>query len=333
MVGCDAARGRLLTQTEGVVLKGTGGVWHVRTASGETHEASLRGRLKQEREESRKLAVGDRVTLEMDQRGAHWAISEILPRHSQLARRAPGAGQGERIVAANVDQVIVVFAAAKPEPHRRMLDRFLVIAEGNSLQSRIVINKIELVDRAQTERAFSGYAAAGYPVHFTSVKQNIGLVELHDELARKTSVLTGPSGVGKSSLMNSMYPGLGLRVGEISESVNKGQHTTVGALLHPLPDGGYVVDTPGLREVGMWGLASEHLDQCFREFRPFIAECRFGNCTHRVEPGCAVRSAVETGAISAERYDSYLRLREEIEDAERKWAPYSAASKPPRRHS
>ena len=299
------------------MLKGTGGVWHVRAESGETHEASLRGRLKQEREESAKLAVGDRVVLEIDERGAHWAIAEILPRHSQLARRAPG-GQGERIVAANVDQVVVVFAAAKPEPHRRMLDRFLVIAEANSLQSRVVINKIELVDREVTERTFADYVAAGYPVHFTSVKQRVGFDELHAALAGKTSVLTGPSGVGKSSLMNSMYPGLDLRVGEISESVNKGQHTTVGALLHPLPDAGYVVDTPGLREVGMWGLASEHLDECFREFVPHIPDCRFGNCTHRVEPGCAVRKAVADGGISAERYDSYLRLREEMEDSEKK---------------
>jgi ribosome biogenesis GTPase len=305
------------------VLKGTGGLWHVRAETGETHEASLRGRLKQEREESKKLAVGDRVVLEIDQRGAHWAIAEILPRSSQLARRAPGAGQGERIVAANVDQVVVVFAAAKPEPHRRMLDRFLVIAEANSLQSRVVINKIELVERSVVERAFGDYVAAGYPVHFTSVKQRIGLDELHDVLAGKTSVLTGPSGVGKSSLMNSMYPGLDLRVGEISESVNKGRHTTVGALLHPLPDSGYVVDTPGLREVGMWGLASEHLDECFREFRSLIPQCKFGNCTHRVEPGCAVRHAVAEGSISAERYDSYLRLREEMEQSELKWAPKS----------
>lgn len=307
-----------MTRTEGVVLNGTGGVWNVRASSGETHEASLRGRLKKEFDESKKLAVGDRVVLEPDSRGTHWAIEEILPRHSQLARRAPGGGQGERIVAANVDQVIVVFAATKPEPHRRMLDRFLVIAEANSLDARIVINKIELVDRAQTERTFSDYVRAGFPVHFTSVKQRIGLDELHRELEGRTSALSGPSGVGKSSLLNAMYPGLDLRVGEISESVNKGRHTTVGALLHPLPDSGYVVDTPGLREIGMWGLSSTELDSCFREFRELIPSCRFGNCTHRVEPGCAVRAAVESGAISGERYDSYLRLREEIEIDEKR---------------
>jgi ribosome biogenesis GTPase len=308
-----------LNQIEGVVLKGTGGVWHVRTTAGETVEASLRGRLKKEIDEMKKLAVGDRVLVESDAHVGHWAIAEILPRQSQLGRRAPGEGQGERIVAANVDQVVIVFAAAKPEPHRRMLDRFLVISEANGLDSRVVINKIELVDREKTEREFSDYARAGYPVHFTSVKQRIGLDDLHGDLAGKTSVLTGPSGVGKSSLMNAMYPGLGLRVGEISESVNKGRHTTVGALLHPLPDAGYVVDTPGLREVGTWGLASEHLDECFREFRAFSSSCRFSNCTHRVEPGCAVLQAVDGGSISAERYDSYLRLREEIESSEKKW--------------
>lgn len=316
----------------GLVLAGTGGVWRVQRDDGVILDASLRGRVKKSNAGRRadgslrrdtisaaadtlKLAIGDHVTLEQDESGSAWAIAAILPRHSQLTRRAPGGGFGERIVAANVDQVVVVFAAANPEPHPRMLDRFLVIAEANGLAARIVINKVELVGgEAVARQRWREYERAGYPVHYTSAKRDEGLGALHDALAGKVSVLTGPSGVGKSSLMNAMFPGLDLRVGEISESVNKGRHTTVGGYLHPLPgpDGGYLADTPGLREVGMWALPPESLDRCFPELRPFINECRFGDCTHRVEPDCAVREALGRSEISAERYDSYLRLREEL---------------------
>ena len=318
---------------EGVVLSGTGGVWRVRRDDGTVVEASLRGRVKKANAGRRadgslrrdtissaadtlKLTIGDRVLLEQDDTGDAWAIAQILPRRSRLARRAPGGGQGERIVAANVDQVVVVFAAANPEPHPRMLDRFLVIAEANDLTSRIVINKVELVGGAEAARErWKDYERAGYIVHYTSVKQREGLEPLHDALAGQVSVLTGPSGVGKSSLLNAMFAGLDLRVGEISESVNKGRHTTVGGYLHPLPghDGGYVADTPGLREVGMWALSPTELDQCFPELRPFLTECRFADCRHSVEPDCAVRSAVERHDVSRARYESFLKLRDELE--------------------
>jgi ribosome biogenesis GTPase / thiamine phosphate phosphatase len=289
-----------------VVLQGTGGVWTVRTAGGDTREVSLRGRLKIT---AGKLAVGDDVVLE--DAGGAWVIAEILPRRSVLARRAPG-GYGERVVAANVDQVVVVFAAASPEPHPRMLDRFLVIAEANSLQTRIVVNKIDLVDPAAARTRFADYPVAGYPVYFTSTVTGEGLKELALELRGRTSALAGPSGVGKSSLLNALYPGLNLRVGAISQSVNKGRHTTVGALLHPLPDGGYVADTPGLREVGMWGLSPDSLDRCFPEFVGYLGQCRFADCHHVVEPDCAVRAAVAAGELSPRRYDSYVRLRQEL---------------------
>ncbi|MFI5310623.1 MAG: ribosome small subunit-dependent GTPase A [Gemmatimonadales bacterium] len=293
----------------------------MRTLDGEQHDASLRGRLKQEGV-ALKLAVGDEVTVERGGPEGAWAIMAIHPRRGVLARRAPGRAPGERIVAANVDQVLVVFAVANPEPHVRMLDRFLVIAEGNDIPARVVLNKVELVGGPAGADALAlPYERAGYQVHRTSVKQRIGLDALHDVLAGRTTALTGPSGVGKSSLVNALFPGLDLRTAEISPSVNKGRHTTVGALLVPIPDplGGFVVDTPGLREVGMWGLPPENLEQCFPEFRPFLGHCRFDNCSHVHEPNCAVHAAVELGQVSGARYESFLKLRAELADAEKAW--------------
>lgn len=308
----------------GLVLGGTGGVWRVRVEDGAVVDAALRGRLKREGTESGrrepldsdrlKLAVGDEVLVQPDIRGGAWAICEILPRRSRLARRAPGGAYGERIVAANLDQVIVVFAAAKPEPHPRMLDRFLVIAEANELAARIIVNKIDLVGESVAYERFAPYERAGYPLHFTSTKRGDGLPAVRAMLGGRVSVFTGPSGVGKSSLLNALFPGLSLRIGDISESVNKGRHTTVGAEMIPLPDesGGFVVDTPGLREVGLWALSPEHLDRCFPELRPLIPNCRFADCTHTAEPDCAVKDAVASGEVSAERFASYLKLREEL---------------------
>lgn len=300
---------------KGVVTRGTGGVWDVRTEDGEVLEVSLRGRLK--KGDRDKLAVGDEVMLELDARGGAWAIAEILPRRSRLARRAPGGAYGERTVVANIDQVIIVFAAAQPDPHVRMLDRFLVIAEANDIPARIVINKVDLVDQAKVRERFADYVRAGYPLHLTSVPGNVGLGELREVMRGRVSALTGPSGVGKSSLINALHPGLDLRVGEISRSVNKGRHTTVGAELHPIPGGGYVVDTPGLREVGVWGIDPASLDHCFPEIRELSGTCRFADCSHVHEPGCAVLQAVQDGSMSAARWESYVKLREELEEIER----------------
>jgi len=303
----------------GVVLSGTGGVWRVRSSDGAEHEASLRGRLKQE-SRYRKLAVGDDVDIVEEAPGGAWSITGIHQRRTQLARRAPGGARGERVVVANVDQVVIVFAIAKPEPHVRMIDRFLVIAEGNELPARLVLNKADLaVGTAAVDALAADYERAGYPVHRTSVKQSSGLEALRAVLVNRTTVLSGPSGVGKSSLINALYPGLNLRVGEISESVNKGRHTTVGAMLVPLPGGGYVVDTPGLREVGMWGLPSADLDRCFPEFRPVLGECRFQDCRHLSEPGCAVGKSVRDGGISVARYESYVKLRAELTEGEQQY--------------
>lgn len=317
----------------GVVLSGTGGRWDVRLPDGRTVEASLRGRLKKSDMGRRaggairrdtiaaassnlKLAVGDDVQLERETESDGWAIGEIQARRSQLARRAPGGGLGQRVIVANVDQVVVVFAAAKPEPHARMLDRFLVIAEANAIVARIVINKVDLVDSAVAHERFAPYARAGYPLHFTSVKTGEGLVELRPVLSGVRSVFTGPSGVGKSSLLNALFPGASLRVGEISESVNKGRHTTVGARMLPLPEvgGGYAIDTPGLREIGLWDLPVEHLDACFPELAALEHDCQFTDCRHATEPGCTVRAAVEQGSVDRDRYESYVHLLQELQE-------------------
>ena len=301
----------------GTALSGTGGIWRVLGADGLTYDCSVRGRVKLG---GLKLAVGDEVELEPKDAGDGFVIAEIHPRRSKLARREPGSGRGERIIAANVDQVVVVFALVKPTPHPAMLDRFLVIAEANSLAARIVVNKVDLASESEAQAMFADHVRAGYPLHLTSTKDGgRGLALLHDALQNRTSALTGPSGVGKSSLMNALYPGLNLRVGEISESVNKGRHTTVGALLHPLPDGGFVADTPGLREIGMWGLDPSDLADCFPEFRPLTALCRFADCTHTVEPGCAVLEAIAARDVSARRHESYVKLREELQEAARLW--------------
>jgi ribosome biogenesis GTPase len=298
-----------------VVLHGTGGAWHVQCEGGESVVAALRGSVKHASEN--KLAVGDEVTLSRDARGSGWAITDVLERRSALSRKNPGRTRGERVIAANVDQVVVVFALRKPEPHVAMLDRFLVVAEANALAAHVVVNKLDLASPDEAHEIFGTYETIGYPLHLTSCKTGEGIDALRDALRGRTSALTGPSGVGKSSLLNALYPGLALRVGEISQSVNKGRHTTVGAFLHPLPGGGYVVDTPGLREIGLWGVPSRGLDSCFPEIRALRDECRFGDCSHLTEPECAVREALENGAITPARYESYQKLLGEALEAER----------------
>jgi ribosome biogenesis GTPase len=295
--------------TRGVILHGTGGAWHVQCEDGTTVVAALRGSVKHESD--LKLAVGDQVMLRHDGRGSGFSITEVLPRRSRLARRNPGRTRGERVIVANVDQVVAVFALRQPEPHPSMLDRFLVIAEANALASRVVVNKVDLADEAEARALFGSYETIGYPLHITSCRSGAGLETLREELRGRTSAVTGPSGVGKSSLLNALYPGLALRVGEISASVNKGRHTTVGAHLHPLPDGGFVVDTPGLREIGLWGIPSQGLDACFPELRALRDQCRFADCRHMAEPDCAIRAALASGHVAPTRYASYQKLLEE----------------------
>jgi len=294
--------------TTGVVIAREGSTYRVHTAAGET-SAVLRGKLKQKDDD--RVTVGDVVELDVDAAGAA-AITAIQPRRSMLARRAAGSGKRRgQPIAANVDQVVVVAAAQDPEANPRQLDRFLVIAEANELPAALIVNKIELY-RAAGDVLVKRYAPAGYQVIATSVKAPENIAAVRDLLAGRVSVLAGASGVGKSSLLNMLEPGLKLRVGAISEKWRTGKHTTTAAEMVPLALGGYVVDTPGMREVGAWGIAVEELGACFPEFRPFLGHCRFDNCRHLNEPACAVRGAAAEGKFDPDRLISYERIYEEI---------------------
>lgn len=298
-----------MTRTMGVVLVRSGARYRVGTDQGEV-TAVLRGRVR--RPDDDRVVPGDVVDLELHADGPA-AITGVHPRRSVLARRAAG---GERVrrsqpIAANVDQVVLVAAARDPEPSPRMLDRLLVIAEANELPAAVVVNKTDL-DRSAVEALARRYAAAAYQVLPTSVRSGEGLVAFRDLLRGRETVLAGASGVGKSSLLNAIEPGLGRRVGEISEKWRTGRHTTSAAELLPLAMGGYVVDTPGIREVGTWGIDADSLAACFPEFRPHLDRCRFDDCRHLTEPGCAVRDAAATGQVDGDRLLSYERLYAEI---------------------
>ncbi len=291
-------------------MRGQGGVYEVATPDGIV-EATLRGRLKREERTGEKVVVGDVVDVEREESGTSgvWAICKVHERRTVLSRKAPGKAPRPKTIVANVDRALIVFAAAKPAPHLRMLDRFLVICASSSIAPLIVCNKVDLVGMDEARATFAPYERAGYEVIYAAAKSGVGVSEVRDVLCGRLSALAGPSGVGKSSLLNAVQPGLGLRVAAISEAVNKGRHTTVTAQLIPLECGGWVADTPGLRELGLWNVDPDELDHLFPEMEPYLGTCRYANsCTHDHEPGCAVRAAVAAGDIDASRYESYRKM-------------------------
>ena len=293
----------------GTVRRAQGGMYEVETPEG-VFEASLRGRIKRDERTGAKVVVGDRVDLEPEASGGEtvWAIQRVHERSTLLERRAPGKAPRSKPIVANVDQVVIVFAAAEPDPHLRMLDRFLVIAGSSGIAPLVVVNKTDLHGEEAARRLFTSYERAGYRVLYTAARAGRGVDELREALCGRLSALTGPSGVGKSSLLNAMEPGLGLRVAEVSRAVNKGRHTTVTAQLIPLDCGGWVADTPGLRELGLWEIDRDQLQFHFPEIEALLGGCRYPTCTHVHEPGCAIAAAAAAGEIDASRYESYRRM-------------------------
>ena len=300
-----------MTLRLGTVLERDGAVYRVSTADGEVRSV-LRGKSKRN---SSRVVVGDRVKLEPEPTGEVYGIVGVEPRTSLLERRVPE-GRGTRPVAANIDEVLVVTSAADPAPIPQLIDRLLVVAEANSIPAAVVVNKTDL-DAGQA--LVARCRAAGYVVYPTSVKSGEGLDAFAAALAGRISVVTGPSGAGKSSLLNAIQPGLKLKIGEISAKLRRGTHTTVSAVMLPLDNGGYLVDTPGFSEVGLWGVVPRELASCFPEMRPFIGECRYGDCRHMTEPGCRIQAAADAGEILPDRLESYRILLAELESAPEEW--------------
>lgn len=306
----------------GLVVKDQSGFFWVEAEDHQTYVCRLRGRLLEEARASDIAAIGDRVTITVLEDGSG-IIEDVAERTSVLSRaartegsRGAGSPEREQVIIANADQALFVFSAARPSPNLKMLDRFLIAGEKSGIEKLfIVVNKIDLEDPSHVAGLFAPYENMGYPVIYTCALEGRNVDTLRDLLANRISVFTGPSGVGKTSLLNAIQPGLGRAVKAVSQYHEEGVHTTRSSELVKLDNGGYIADTPGIRSLTFWDIEPEELDAYFVEIAPYVPECRFNNCAHLDEPGCAVRQAVEEGKIARSRYKSYVSFRDELEKA------------------
>ena len=286
----------------------------------------LRGRLKEEAKSSDIAAIGDRASISLRlEEGTDvlmGRIEALAPRKSVLSRaqrtqgkRGAGHAEREQVLIANADVALFVFAAAQPSPNLKMLDRLLVAGEKSGIAELIIVlNKVDLAYPPAIEEIFAGYERIGYRVLRTSALRGDGIAELQAALAGGIAIFTGPSGVGKTSLLNAIQPGLGRQVKAVGRHSAEGVHTTRDSALARLDSGGYLADTPGIRSITVWDIEPDELDAYFIDIKPYVLECKFSNCTHTNEPNCAVRRALRAGQIAPRRYQNYLDLREELRD-------------------
>ena len=294
------------------VVRATGS-WYDVLHDGETVRCRIRGRLRLKGVRSTNpVVVGDEVACEADE-GGDYVIADILPRRNYVIRRASNLSKESHIIAANVDQALLMASLRSPETPTEFVDRFLVTCEAYKVPVTILLSKLDLQDAEAVAEFRAVYEGAGYRVLEVSVREGRGVEEVRELLAGRTTLVSGNSGVGKSTLIQAIDPSLDIRTGEISESHHKGRHTTTFSTMYPLAGGGAVIDTPGIKGFGLIDIDEAELWHYFPEMMRVAPACRFYNCTHTHEPGCVVREAVKAGEIAWPRYESYLKIRDEDE--------------------
>ena len=298
---------------DGIVVKSTGSWYEVMKPSGEIINCRLKGKFRlQGLKHTNPVTVGDKINYEMEPNSENGVIFSIEPRKNYIIRKSSNLSKQTHIIASNIDQAILMVTIAFPTTSLGFIDRFLVTAEAYHIPTTIIFNKVDLctngLDDVLKETIDLYHKKVGYAYLKTSVNDKIGLDEVKELLQNKTTLVAGHSGVGKSSLLNAIEPNLNLRTGIISKTSFNGQHTTTFAQMHPLSFGGFIIDTPGIREFGVVDLNNAELSHYFKEMKPFIGKCKFNNCQHIHEPQCAVLEALEAGQIPAERYQSYLSI-------------------------
>lgn len=302
---------------EGIVIKSTGSFYQVRENSGELFVCRIVGKFRlQGLKLTNPVAVGDRVLFAVESAG-EGLIKKILPRANYVVRQSPRQKHHLHLLASNVDQALVVITIVQPKLKQGFIDRFLLMTEPHDIPVALVFNKSDLYkdeDLGIFAYLKEVYEAIGYSVFLCSAMEATGLKAIQDFLKDKKTLVSGQSGVGKSTLINALEPALDIRTDELSDRSGKGQHTTTFAEMHDLSFGGSIIDTPGIKSLSFNNLEPMDVTHNFRELFAHSAHCKFGNCTHRNEPQCAVKIAVEEGGISELRYANYLQIVEEIED-------------------
>jgi len=297
---------------QGLVIKSTGSWYQVHAADGLSYDCRIKGKFRIKGiQTTNPIAVGDQVEFELEPNSDKGVISKLHERKNYIIRKSINLSKQAQIIAANMDQAFLVVTLASPRTSLGFIDRFLATAEAYDIPAVLIFNKLDLFNEdglAILEDYKSIYENIGYPCYTVSALEGTNMPQIENVLKDKTTLFSGHSGVGKSSLINALLPGRSIKTGEISESSDKGQHTTTFAEMHTLPFGGYLIDTPGIRELGIFDIRPEELGHYFREMKAMLNQCRFNNCRHVNEPGCAVIKAVEHGDIELSRYESYLSI-------------------------